>query len=556
MGKKVIYQIFTRICCNDTLNPIPGGSILRNGCGKMNSYTPTVLNEIRKTGVTHIWFTGLIAHASRTSYSDSGIPASHRSTVKGEAGSPYAIRDYYDIDPDLAESVPDRMQEFRDLIQRVHEAGMKFIMDFVPNHVAREYHSTLLPEGGKDLGETDDSGLSFSPMNNFYYIPGQPLSGEIDWGDYKEFPAKATGNDRFSSTPSQSDWYETIKLNYGIDYAGGRTFFDPIPDTWFKMRDILLFWASWNIDAFRCDMAEMVPAEFWHWAIKSVKEKHPEIEFIAEIYNPGSYSRYIRYGGFDYIYDKVGLYDTLRAITIGRQPATDITRCWQQSGDNGAHMLHFMENHDEQRIASDFFAGNALKGRASMIVSALMDSCPVMVYAGQEIGEPGMDCEGFSGLDGRTTIFDYWAPDKLRRLYNGGKWDDALLTKDEMELKHFYSTLLNICTSEKSISEGKFFDLMYVNPMSEYFNPNQQYAFLRADGRNALLVVVNFSGKPIRSAVSIPRHAFDYMGLKEKNSCLFTELLSNQKMKADLYADLPLRFNVPALSGVVLKWTI
>ena len=557
MGKKVIYQIFTRVCCNSTNRNVPFGSITENGCGKMNSYTPTVLKELKSMGITHIWFTGLIAHASRTGYSESGIPESHRSTVKGEAGSPYAIRDYYDIDPDLAESVPDRMQEFKGLVRRVHEAGMEFIMDFVPNHVAREYRSVSRPGGVADLGETDDSSLAFSPGNNFYYITGQPLSGEIDWGDYSEFPAKATGNDRFSSTPSKSDWYETVKLNYGVDYqGGGTTFFDPIPDTWLKMRDILLFWASGDIDAFRCDMAEMVPVEFWHWAIRSVKERHPAIEFIAEIYNPGSYSRYINFGGFDYIYDKVGLYDTLRAVTTGYQPATEITRCWQKNGENGKHMLHFMENHDEQRIASDFFAGNALKGRAPMIVSALMDSCPVMVYAGQEIGEPGMDSEGFSGLDGRTTIFDYWAPDKLRRLYNDGQWNDQLLTKDEIELRRFYTSLLKICTSEKSISDGRFFDLMYVNPYSEDFNPHQEYAFLRSDGKCSLLVVVNFGDKPLRSAVVIPKHAFDYMGLREKEGCIFTELLTGQKMKADLDADLPIRFNIPALSGVIFKWTI
>ncbi len=557
MDKKIIYQVFTRVCCNETQNPVPYGSIHRNGCGKMNGYTSEVLKGIRETGVTHIWFTGLLAHASRSSYSKFGIPESHHSTVKGEAGSPYAIRDYYDIDPDLAESVPDRMQEFMQLVQRVHEAGMKIIMDFVPNHVAREYCSVSHPEGVADLGENDDPGLSFSPGNNFYYITGQQLSGEIDWGDYSEFPAKATGNDRFSSTPSKSDWYETVKLNYGVDYqGGGTTSFNPIPDTWFKMRDILLFWASKKIDAYRCDMAEMVPADFWHWVIRSVKERFPAIEFIAEIYNPGSYYQYINFGGFDYIYDKVGLYDTLRAVTVGRQSATDITRCWQNNGENGNHMLHFMENHDEQRIASDFFAGNALKGRAPMIVSALIDSCPVMVYAGQEIGEPGMDSEGFSGLDGRTTIFDYWAPDKLRRLYNYGHWNDQLLTKEEIELRRFYTSLLNICISEKAISDGRFFDLMYVNPYSEEFNPHQQYAFLRSDGNCSLLVVVNFSDKPRLSAVKIPRHAFDYMGLKEKKGCHFSDLLSNQTMKADLHADLPIRLIVPALSGVILKWTI
>ena len=313
MEKIVIYQIFTRVCCNSGGKNVPGGDIKTNGSGKLNSYTPVVLDNIKSMGVTHIWFTGLIAHASCTGYRKFGIPESHAGTVKGRAGSPYAIRDYYDIDPDLAISVPDRMAEFQALVNRVHSAGMKFIMDFVPNHVAREYRSTVKPNGVKDLGETDNPELSFSPQNNFYYMPGQQLSGEPDWGDYKEFPARATGNDKFSATPSYSDWYETVKLNYGVDYmAGGTRCFDPIPDTWKKMLEILLFWAGKGVDAFRCDMAEMVPVEFWDWAVSRVKKAHKNIQFIAEIYNPGSYWDYINRGHFDYIYDKVGLYAPTR----------------------------------------------------------------------------------------------------------------------------------------------------------------------------------------------------------------------------------------------------
>lgn len=556
MKKAVIYQIFTRTACNSSTTCIPGGSIADNGCGKMNSFTPTVLDSIRSMGVTHIWFTGLIAHASCTDYSQFGIPVSNHSTVKGKAGSPYAIRDYYDIDPDLAVSVPDRMKEFDALVSRVHESGMKFIMDFVPNHVARQYRSIMMPAGVKGLGESDDTGLSFSPNNNFYYIPGQKLSGEPNWGDYCEIPAKATGNDRFSAYPSYSDWYETVKLNYGRDYSNGISHFDPVPDTWVKMLDILLYWADKGVDAFRCDMAEMVPVEFWHWAIGKVKKKHRKIQFIAEIYNPGSYSSYIGFGQFDYIYDKVGLYDTLRAVVEGRESATAITRCWQQTGENGSHMLHFMENHDEQRLASDFFAGMAEKGIPAMIVSAFMDTCPVMVYSGQEVGERGMDKEGFSGLDGRSTIFDYWSPDTLRRLYNDGKWNDGLLSDRERKIRCFYSTLLKACNREKAISGGKFFDLMYVNPVSDHFNPHKMYAFLRADSHHAVLVVANFSDKAMNIAVNIPQHAFDYLCMTEKNDCLLNDLLSGQSVRSDISPTRPVRVQVPAYGGVALRWSL
>ncbi len=557
MKKRVIYQIFTRLYCNPAKEQVPGGSIEQNGCGKMNSFTPEILAGIRENGYTDIWFTGLIAHASVTDYSKYGIPVSHAATVKGIAGSPYAIRDYYDIDPDLAVSVPDRLDEFKSLVKRVHDAGLGFIMDFVPNHVAREYKSVCMPKGEIGLGEADDCTKAFSPDNNFYYIPGQQLSGEIDWKDYTEKPAKATGNDKFCATPSVCDWYETVKLNYGVDYQynGLGKQFNPIPSTWLRMRSILLYWASMGVDAFRCDMAEMVPVEFWHWAIAEVKKKYKKIQFIAEVYNPGSYTSYIEWGGFDYLYDKVGLYDTLRAVVEGRESATAITGCWQRTGGNGPHMLHFMENHDEQRIASDFFAGNAWKARPAMIVSALMDTCPVMVYAGQELGERGMDHEGFSGHDGRTTIFDYWAPDTLSRLYNNGKFNTELLTAREKELYAFYSALLNITRKEKAVSGGKFFDLMYVNPWSDHFNPHRQYAFLRADSRSCMLVAVNFSDMDLMTETIIPAHAFEYMNLPEKENCTMTELLSGRKFKADLKKDHPVRYTVPANSGIVIKFS-
>jgi len=558
MKKKVIYQIFTRLYCNSRKQQLHAGSIAENGCGKMESFTPEILAGIRENGYTDIWFTGLIAHASVTDYSEYGIPVSHASTVKGIAGSPYAIRDYYDIDPDLAVSVPDRMEEFKSLVMRVHDAGLGFIMDFVPNHVAREYKSISMPKGEIGLGEADDNTKAFSPSNNFYYIPGYTLGGDIDWKDYVEYPAKATGNDKFNACPSVCDWYETIKLNYGVDYQmnGAGKQFDPIPSTWTRMLNILLYWASMGVDAFRCDMAEMVPVEFWHWAIANVKKKYKKIQFIAEVYNPGSYSSYINWGGFDYLYDKVGLYDTLRAVVEGRESAMAITACWQRTGDNGPHMLHFMENHDEQRIASDFFAGNAEKGRPAMIVSALMDTCPVMVYAGQELGERGMDQEGFSGRDGRTTIFDYWAPDTLSRLYDNGKFNGKKLSSSEKSLKEFYNKLLNISKKEHCISSGGFFDLMYVNPLSDKFNPHKQYAFLRADSKNAVLVIANFSECDLQTETIIPQHAFDYLSITEGNGRTMTELLTGRKIKADLQPDRPIRCLVPAFSGIVLKFKI
>ncbi len=531
--KIIIYQVFTRLFGNANTRCKNKGSIEENGCGKLADFTTKALTEIKNLGATHIWYTGIIEHATQTNYSRYGIRPDHPAVVKGKAGSPYAIKDYYDVDPDMANSIPDRMKEFENLVKRSHKAGLKVIIDFVPNHVARQYHSDVKPEGVIDLGEDDDKNLAFSPKNNFYYIPGQALQGEhIDLHynapePYTENPAKATGNDKFDAYPGINDWYETVKLNYGVDYMNGRYgHFDPVPDTWNKMLDILLFWASKDIDGFRCDMAEMVPVEFWGWVIPQVKEQYPNLIFIAEVYNPYEYRNYLFNGKFDYLYDKVGLYDTLRALTCGHDSATNIPFRWQSLSGIEKRMLNFLENHDEQRIASDFFAGDGFKAIPAMVISACMNTNPVMIYFGQEFGEPGMDEEGFSGKDGRTTIFDYWCVDTIRRWRSGGKFDGKLLTKEEKKLQSFYTTLLNLCNKEKAISEGEFFDLTYANLEGCLFNEHKQYAFIRKAKKELLLIVVNFDQNPAAPSIKIPAHAFEYLGIPLKLSYKAKDLLT------------------------------
>ena len=546
-NKLIIYQIFTRLYGNRNTTRKEHGTIEENGCGKLNDFTPTTLKRIREMGVSHIWYTGVIRHASQTDYSAYGIPRQHPAVVKGRAGSPYAIADYYDIDPDLATDVNQRMQEFEALVARTHQAGMKVIIDFVPNHVARQYHSICNPEGVKDLGEEDNPQNGFDPQNNFYYCPGQRFTPYFDLyhGEqepYLEEPAKATGNDCFHNAPGMNDWYETVKLNYGLDYYAGRVgHFKPIPNTWDKMTDILLFWASKGVDGFRCDMAEMVPAEFWHWATDKVKFRYPEMLFIGEVYNPAEYRNYLA-AGFDYLYDKVGMYDTVREVICGRQSAHAITGAWQQTDDIRDHMLYFLENHDEQRVASSFFAGNGRKGIPGFVVSALLQQNPLMIYAGQEYGERGMDKEGFSGNDGRTTIFDYWSVDTLVRAAK------RKLTAEEQALRDIYNKVCHIAISEKAVLEGACFDLMYVNG-----DLHRQYAFLRKAGSELLLVVANFDELPAKIDVTIPAHAFDFLKIKEKNATTI-ELLSDKKGKITLKRDGAIPLEIEPLSAVVLKF--
>lgn len=557
--KIIIYQVFTRLFGNNTMKCKANGAIEENGCGKLADFTTKALSEIKKLGATHIWYTGIIEHATQTNYSRYGIRPDHPAVVKGKAGSPYAIKDYYDIDPDLATSVPDRMKEFHNLVNRTHKAGLKMIIDFVPNHVARQYASDVKPDGVIDLGEDDNKAVAFSPQNNFYYIPGQQLQGNIDLHmnapeAYIEMPAKATGNDKFDAWPGINDWYETIKLNYGVDYLNGRNqHFTPTPDTWIKMRDILLFWASKNIDGFRCDMAEMVPVEFWGWVIPQIKAVYPQIIFIAEVYNPNEYRNYLFNGQFDYLYDKVGLYDTLRALTCGYDSATSIQYRWQSLEGIQHRMLNFLENHDEQRIASDYFAGNGAKAIPAMIVSACMNTNPVMVYFGQELGESGMDCEGFSGKDGRTTIFDYWSIDSIRRWRNKGKFDGNTLTIEEKRLQSFYTTLLNLCNTEKAISKGEFYDLTYSNLEGCAFNEHKQYTFIRKYENEVLLIVVNFDESPVQVGINIPQHAFDFLNIPQAEECKSIDLLSDSKETICFTTNKLTQIKLEGCSGKILK---
>lgn len=560
--KMIIYQVFTRLFGNANFRNEQNGTLLENGCGKMADFTPKALNEIKKLGATHIWYTGIIEHATQTNYTRYSIHPDHPAVVKGKAGSPYSIKDYYDVDPDLATSIPDRMKEFENLIVRTHEAGLRAIIDFVPNHVSRQYISDAKPAGVKDLGEDDDCTKAFSRDNNFYYIPGQKLQGEIDLKadaaePYLEEPAKATGNNRFDAYPTRNDWYEAVKLNYGVDYMTNTgCHFDPVPDTWSKMKDILLFWASKDIDGFRCDMAEMVPVEFWGWAIPQIKEAYPNIIFIAEVYNPNEYRNYIFNGHFDYLYDKVGLYDTLRAITCGYESATRITNRWQEVNDIQGHMLNFLENHDEQRIASDFFAGNAKKAFPAMIVSACMNTNPMMVYFGQELGEPGMDEEGFSGRDGRTTIFDYWSISSIRRWRNQNKFDGRLLNEEEKSIRKFYVTLLNLCNNEQAIAKGDFFDLMYANLGGWQMNEHKQYAFMRKYENELLLIVCNFGETATRVSVNIPEHAFNYLNIPQRGEFKARDLLSGKQEILNFSPNKAATVDLPAYNGKILKMKI
>ncbi len=530
--KPIIYQLIPRLFTNYNDKCVPGGTLSQNGSGKLNGINNEILNSIKSLGVTHVWYTGVLEHAQCSDYTAYGIEKDNPHVVKGQAGSPYAIKDYYDIDPDLAEKVPERIKEFEALVDRTHDAGMNVIIDFVPNHVARRYHSDAAPSTVEDFGSHDDKDMGFSPENNFYYIPRQLFAPSVDMGTgkgaYVEFPAKATGNDCFTAFPGRNDWYDTVKLNYGVDQFNGSHHFCPVPDTWNKMLDILKYWAAKGVDGFRCDMAHMVPLEFWQWAIAAVKQHYPHVIFIAELYDTGIYRSFINVGGFDYLYDKVNLYDTLRGIQTSNYSAAQLTGCWQTVEGISGHMLNFLENHDEQRFASRFYAGDAVKAVPSLVVSSMIGTGAMMIYMGQELGEPAAEAEGYSGLDGRTTIYDYWSLDTLRRWLDNGNPSDKKLTERQRWLREKYAETLKMYNKEQAIAKGRFFDLMYVNYDNPTINPHRQYVFMRNLAEETIIIAVNFSADSCDMAVNLPRHAFEMLQIPQGTAPM-TELLSKRK---------------------------
>ena len=544
-----VYQVFTRLFGNtDTINR-PWGTPEENGLGKFSDFTVKALREIKALGITHIWYTGVLHHALIADYKAYGLSDDDPDVVKGRAGSPYAVKDYYQVNPDLADDPAQRLEEFRELVIRTHAQGLKVIIDIVPNHVARKYEGKNNPPGVQDFGAMDDVTVTYRRDNNFYYNPGErfqvpfhedglrPLGGEphpLADGQFEEFPAKWTGNGSRLSQPHHHDWYETVKINYGIRPDGEKDFsflpegFDQkgtqehyrfwkdqdVPDSWKKFRDIAFFWMEFGVDGFRYDMAEMVPLEFWSYLNSHIKQQYPEAFLLAEVYNPDLYRPYLYLGKTDYLYDKVGLYDTLKLIMQGHWDADHLPYRMKEVQDIEHHMLHFLENHDEQRIASPEFAGSAAKGKPAMVLSATVGTSPTMVYFGQEVGEPAAENAGF-GSPSRTSIFDYIGVPHHQRWMNQGKFDGGQLSKEEMSLRDFYQKLLNFTLAAPALM-GAYRDLHHYNRETNPEYNSQLFSFVRWSDRQQLVIVVNFSAETAcELQLRIPAEVINAWDLRE-----------------------------------------
>ena len=552
MQKPIIYQMLPRLWGNDKVRLKKNGELSDNGTGKFSDIDNASLEYIKWLGCSHVWYTGVIRHSTQAS--EAGCTASHPQFVKGKAGSPYAICDYYDVNAYLADNAGDRMLEFEQLIKRTHDAGLKVIIDFVPNHVARDYGKVDMTPGHPVLGAEDDRSVHWREENDFIYYPGEalrlPTESPKGMEPYYEMPAMATGNNCYTPAPGINDWFETVKINYCDHHTA----------TWDKMYDIIDFWASKGVDGFRCDMVELVPPQFFKWLISKVKEKYPHLIFVAEVYKKDLYRQYIREVGFDLLYDKSGLYDTLRAITDKSvndngmpvelwQSTQGITRNWQSLSDLQPHMLNFLENHDEQRFASEFFGKQAQKTLAPLFVSLYLNTAPFMIYFGEEVGECGMDEEGFSGRDGRTTIFDWWSVGSIRRLrkvIHSGEYKElkrsrlvkAGLKESEADIFLRFAQAIRFASNDPAITKGTTYDLCYCNASADGFNRDRHFVFLRDFEEHTLLVAVNFSNSTSTIKLSIPEHAFEWMEIPQTAS-LNTRTLIN--------------VTVPPMDGAILQ---
>jgi len=546
--RPVIYQLVVRLFSNVNGTNEWNGDLAVNGTGRFADIGAAAIAGIAELGVTHVWLTGIPQQATDTDWSEYGEPADDPDVLKGKAGSFYAVRDWFDTSPDYAVDPARRMEEFGELVGRLHGAGMKVLIDFVPNHVARTYRSTGRPD--LDFGAGDDTTVFFHPQNNFFYLvdpPGQvlelpepshwpkpdgadgTLETENNTGDPPGDVPKATGNNVTSASPSEHDWYETAKLNWGYDFVTGEAVYDPIPDTWLKMDQVLAFWQEQGVDGFRCDFAHYIPLEAWAYLIERARERDPEVFFVAEAYDapdavPGFSFPALVQVGFDAVYDDE-TYDMVKGIYCCGKWANDIDEVLPGDYMFG-RFLRYAENHDERRIASplvpgdnpdDSGFGGCERGKPAAGLLFLLGSGPLLLYNGQEVGEEAAGAEGFGGDDGRTTIFDYWTMPRMAQWVNGHLYDGGGLSAERRELREWYAALVDLA-QRQGFATGNFYGLQFANRHdASYTSGRWIHSFLRYDSvaGAAWLVLANLGGDPREPAVRIPAEALQFLGFDD-----------------------------------------
>lgn len=583
--RPVIYQLFVRHFSNYCESGVPWGTRQQNGCGTFAGVTDTALASLARMGITHLWLTGVLRHATQSAHP--GLPADPACVVKGIAGSPYAVTNYFDVDPDLAQEPAARLQEFTDLLARVRAHGMVPLIDFIPNHVSRNYRSTVRPE--LSFGCEDDTSRFFERDNSFYYL--EPCnSGQLMQLPEGEFAperghGRVTGNNAATHNPGPCDWYETAKLNYGTDYRQGADpaetlprEFSPsaaVPRTWRLMDEVLRYWQELGVGGFRCDMAHMVPMPFWHWALANARMRDESAFFMAEAYNDhlklchGDVHAGLLAAGFNAVYDSAS-YRALNAIFEGSAWANDLDSCNRAESFLYARGVRYLENHDEPRLAAPaHWAGQGGVAAPALMLAQYGTTCgPVLFYNGQEVGERADGPGGYGGDNGRTSIFDYTCLPALQRWSNGGLFDGARMTPAERSLRAYCERLLPLL-QHPALSKGEFYGLNWANQQTHGYGrlPGEEcsghklYACLRHNrkARATLLLVCNFdTTAPATTSIHIPADACQWAGRKVAD-CTFRDLLNPEALECHATLQqlqtVGLPVQIPPGGAMLLEWS-
>ena len=558
--KELIYEIVPRVFGNKIPSQKPWGTSQENGVGKFNDITDLALQQIKELGATYIWYSGVLEHSSLSDFSSIGVDSDDPDIVKGRAGNLFAIKDYYDVDPDLAQNPIKRLEEFTSLIDRTHKNNLKVIIDIVPNYVARNYKSQTSSKKRPDFG-ADDATSEYNRNNNFYYVQNtaffvpiienyKPLNGEnhslLD-GKFAENPAKWSGSGS-AAMPNPSDSFDVVKLNFGQNngqdefpelpvnfdmqpVAAHLNFWKDkdVPDTWKKFKDIALFWMDKGVDGFRFANADQVPVAFWSYLNSAIKVKYPDAFLLGEVNDEKRYRQFIRVGKMDYVYDKNGLYAKQAQILKGKIDPDQLVYAVKSIEDISANVVNFIENHDLNRIASAEFGSNGHKAKPLMTIATTISASPTIIYFGQEVGEPAKQESGF-GKANQTSLYDYTNVPNHQRWMNDGKFDGAKLKFEEKLLRDFYQRLLRFSAQSNAIA-GEYEQLQTANKDSKGYDADI-FSFVRFSDNEKLLIVVNYSdSKSSYFDLKIPTSVILKMKLRDGNYIIKDQLYGKSTLK-------------------------
>jgi glycosidase len=333
---------------------------------------------------------------------------------KGAFGSPYSISDYYAITPDYG-----TLDDLKRLVAEAHKRGMKVIMDIVANHTAWDSVMMAHPEFYKRDAK------------------GKPL-------------------------PPVPEWSDVAGLDYGNPQL--REYMIAMMKHWIKECDV---------DGFRCDVAYMVPTDFWEQARAELQKEKPDIMLLAEASKP---ELLVKAFDIDYSWP---LLATLNRVLVQGAPANEIRRSWEETrGENpqGALHMRITDDHDEPRAVARFGIRGALAGSALMFT---LDGVPLL-YNGMEVGDATES--GDPALFEKLPIF--WHP------------------RDRPQVWETYQNLISLRKQFSALREGQVVWLPNSDGLS-------LVTFMRSDDKDEFVIAINFSNRPLSGTIDV-KNAGDF----------------------------------------------